>query len=258
LKDNPSLEQDGSYRAQLMMQNDKTRKALLDGIWDAIEGQFFEEWDPGIHVVPWFKIPDHCKRWMAMDWGTATPYCCLWFAEMDDGRVVIYDELYGQHISGDENRGTMENASQVAIKIREKERQKGEFISERYSDPSIFSKMGHEVTIGGLFAAEGVVFQPSGRRDKEGRIALFREYLQIVNKQSRIILMNNCRNTIRTIPQMMFDKSNPAVFDTKLEDHCLDTILYGLSKNPKDSGKSNRIFELNESAIRSYSDMGVW
>ncbi len=258
LKDNPSLEQDGAYRAQLMMQGDKTRKALLDGVWDAIDGQFFEEWDASVHVTPWFKVPEHCRRWMAMDWGTADPYCCLWAAELDDGRVVVYDELYGQHSSGEENRGTLENASQVALKIRERERLRGEFITERYADPTIFSKMGHEVTIGGLFASEGVVFQPSGRRDKEGRIALFREYLKVVNKNSRIVFMNNCRNTIRTIPMMMFDKNNSLQFDTKLEDHAVDTVLYLLSKNPKDHVKASKLFELNNSNVGAYSEMGVW
>ena len=257
LADNPSLDTDGAYRAGLMMQPEKIRKALLDGRWDAVEGQFFPEWDPEVHVVPWFKVPEDARRWMALDWGTAKPYCALWACEMPDGTVVVYDELYGQHPSGDRDRGTMENAVQVAARIRDRERQRGEWIHERYADPTIFGDHGNVMSISNLFAREGVVFQPSGRRDKEARIALFRQYLSVTNRMTRIKFMSNCQNTIRCIPDMMFDKTNPAQYDSKLEDHPVDTVLYLLGKNPNVTRGENRTKGLNEATIARYSGMGV-
>lgn len=259
LSDNPTLDKGGAYRASLMMQPEKIRKALLDGRWDAIEGQFFHEWDPKVHVVPWFKLGDEChRRWMAMDWGTDKPYCCLWAAEMPDGTVIVYDELYGQHPSGTENKGTMENAVQVAAKIRERERARGDWISERYADPSIFADHGNLMSISSLFTKEGVVFQPSGRRDKEARIALFRQFLSVTNGLTRIRFMSNCKNTIRTIPNMMFDERNPAQYDSRLEDHPTDAVLYLLGKNPSVVRGENKSLRLNAANIARYSGMGGW
>jgi hypothetical protein len=135
--------------------------------------------------------------------------------------VVVYDELYGQHPSGDGDRGTMENATQVAQKIRERERMRGDFITERYADPSIFSDHGNIMSIEMLFRKEGIVFQPGGRRDKEARIALLRQYMSVTNGITRLKIMNVCRNLIRTIPEMLFDESNPEQYDSRLEDHCI-------------------------------------
>lgn len=258
LSDNPTLDKGGAYRASLMMQPEKIRKALLEGRWDAVDGQFFHEWNPDVHVVPWFKPPDGYRRWMAMDWGTAKPYCCLWATEMPDGSVVIYDELYGQHPSGDADKGTMENAVQVAAKIRERERSREDFIHERYADPSIFGDHGNIMTISNLFVKEGVIFQPGGRRDKEARIALLRQFLTVTNGQTRLKIMANCKNLIRTIPLMMFDEKNPAQYDSKLEDHPVDCTLYLLGRNTQvvSAGSKNR--DLNSANISRYSGMGVW
>lgn len=40
--------------------------------------------------------------------------------------------------------------------------------------------------------------------------------------------------------------------------NCVDTVLYLLSKNPKDHVKASKLFELNNSNVGAYSEMGVW
>jgi len=257
LSDNPSLDRDGQYRASLMMQPEHIRKALLDGRWDAIEGAFFSEFDPTVHVIKAFQPHKSWKRWMAMDWGTAKPYCCLWFCENPNGEVLVYDEMYGIHHSGEPDKGCMEPASLVAQKIRERERQRGEIITERYADPSIFSSDGHEVSIDGLFTGEGVIFQPSGRRDKEARVALMRQYLAVTNGMARLRIMDNCIHTIRTLPMLQFKPNNPELYDTDGEDHAADAISYGLWKNPKDIGKTSNLRKHNEDLLASFSEFGA-
>ena len=56
---------------------------------------YFTEWDPSVHVVPRFEIPDEWPRWLAVDYGFAVPFCCLWFArEPETKHIFVYRELY--------------------------------------------------------------------------------------------------------------------------------------------------------------------
>lgn len=257
LADNPSLDQDGAYRSQLMMQPEKIRKALLEGRWDSVEGAFFEEWDPKVHVVKHFNPPKGGRRWMALDWGTAKPYCALWGYDAPNGEIYVYDELYGW--GGLPDKGTMEPASVVAQKILARERERGEYIVERYMDPSCFSKDGHEVSISDIFRQAQVHFQPGPRRNKEGRIALLREKLKVVNGNAQLKIMNNCAHLIRTLPRLQFDTIKFQLYDTKSEDHAVDALLYLLIRNRTDIGaKQIDINGINAARLSRFGEFGVW
>lgn len=219
LADNPSLDADGEYRANLMNRGKVMRSMLLDGRWDVLEGAFFPEWNPDVHIVPDSIPPPHAKKWMAGDWGTTKPYCFLWAYEASNGDVIIYDELYGG-VEG-KNVGLRHNASYVAQLIREKERNWGHYITERYLDIECFSMDGHEITVAGLFAKEGVHFQKAIKKNKAGGIENLREYLKVVNGVSRLKVMHKCRNLIRTLPRLQTDKTRPDQYDSDGEDHCL-------------------------------------
>lgn len=248
LADNPSLDGDGAYRSSLMMQPDKIRKALLEGRWDAIDGAFFDEWDPKVHVVKNFKIPKGGRRWMAMDWGTAKPYCALWGYDAPNGEIYVYDELYGW--GGQNDKGTMEPASAVAQKVRAREMDRGEYIIERYMDPSCFSKDGHEVSIADIFRQNQLHFQPGPRRNKEGRISLLREKLKVVNNNSQLKVFDSCYHLIRTLPRLQFDPVNPQLFDSKSEDHAVDALLYLIIRNRTDIGvKGFDMGEINRARL---------
>lgn len=257
LEDNPSLDKDGMYRSQLIMRPKKIREALLGGRWDSVDGAFFEEWDPKVHVISTFKPDPSWRRWMAMDWGTAHPYCALWAAQAPNGEIYVYDELYGD--GGEHNKGTMETASQVALRVRERERSRNEVVDERYLDSSCFAGHGHEMTIAQSFAKEGVVFQPAVRSNKAGSINIFREYLKVVNGNSRIKFMQSCENTIRTIPTMQFDSKDKEQYDSKGEDHPTDCCLYLMRMNTDAPvGIVGRMKDLNRANSARYSGMGVW
>lgn len=73
-----------------------TRKERLrHGRWAQAEGVVYEGWDPGVHLVDPFPIPDDWPRYRAIDFGYINPFVCLWGATDPDGRLYIYRELYG-------------------------------------------------------------------------------------------------------------------------------------------------------------------
>ena len=70
-------------------------KVAGEGEWGIEAGQFFKEWRESKHVIEPFKVPDGWMRFRSMDWGSARPYACLWWAVDYDGSMYCYRELYG-------------------------------------------------------------------------------------------------------------------------------------------------------------------
>jgi phage terminase large subunit len=70
------------------------RLRLLDGKWAAAEGLIYEEWDPAVHLLDRFPIPDHWVRWWSVDFGFTHPFVLGWWAESPDGHLILYREIY--------------------------------------------------------------------------------------------------------------------------------------------------------------------
>jgi phage terminase large subunit len=71
------------------------RKArLLDGRWVAAEGLVYDSWDPAVHHLKPFKIHREWPRFWVVDFGFTNPFCCQWWAEDPDGRLIMYREIY--------------------------------------------------------------------------------------------------------------------------------------------------------------------
>ena len=69
------------------------RKALLDGVWELNEGQYFSEFSRDLHVVKPYAIPHDWRRCLTIDYGLDM-LAALWIAQSPDGHSVVYRELY--------------------------------------------------------------------------------------------------------------------------------------------------------------------
>jgi phage terminase large subunit len=67
---------------------------LRKGLWVAAEGMIYEDWDPAVHLVDRFPIPDSWTRWWAVDFGYTHPFVLQCWAEDPDGRLFLYREIY--------------------------------------------------------------------------------------------------------------------------------------------------------------------
>lgn len=100
------------HRGRLEGLNDAAlAKALDEGLWDALTGEFFPEWDESRHVIPDIdQLPAHFTRYRTFDWGTADPFAVYWIAISDGqtfkdqhgktrwyprGALIVYNEWYG-------------------------------------------------------------------------------------------------------------------------------------------------------------------
>lgn len=67
---------------------------LRKGLWAAAEGLIYDEFEPAVHLVNHFNIPDSWPRYWAVDFGYTAPFVCQWWAQDPDGRLYLYREIY--------------------------------------------------------------------------------------------------------------------------------------------------------------------
>lgn len=67
---------------------------LRHGRWVAAEGLIYEEWNPAVHLVDRFPIPESWSRWWSVDFGYTNPFVWQDWAEDPDGRLYLVREIY--------------------------------------------------------------------------------------------------------------------------------------------------------------------
>jgi len=67
---------------------------LVLGQWVQAEGVVYEEFDPDLHIIDPFTIPNDWRRFRGIDFGHTNPFSCLWAAMDGDGRLYFYREIY--------------------------------------------------------------------------------------------------------------------------------------------------------------------
>jgi phage terminase large subunit len=101
-EDNPVLfDEDGTlthigidYIGKLDKLTGVRHARLRRGLWVAAEGLIYDEYDPAVHLLDRFDIPDEWPRWWSVDFGYTNPQVIQWWAEDPDGRLYLYREIY--------------------------------------------------------------------------------------------------------------------------------------------------------------------
>lgn len=223
------------------------RKAWLEGDWDIHVGSFLEDvWDANKHVVNPFPIPATWKVWKAMDWGYAAPYAVYWFAMDPDGIHYIWRELYG---AGEKpGSGTRHNAAEVAKrikKIEEHDQRLGYEYKMNLADPSIFSKIGADRSIGQIFRENSVNWVEAWNA-KGSRVNGAQEIIRLL-AEDKLKVFSTCKHWLRTVPSISPDESNPEDVDTDAEDHAWDATRYGIMRRRR-SPEGQKPQESNDSS----------
>jgi phage terminase large subunit len=245
VSDNPSMDPD--YVFNLAQLPDIERRQYLDGDWDVFEGQFFTEFDRAAHVVAPFAVPEEWTRITGVDYGFGKPFCCLWVAIDWDANAWVYRELYGPGLTATAQGRRMAEAS--VLDNGKPERHYG-----RYADPSVWTRQGHGISIAAMYrdAGFGCKKAMNARRDGWSRV---RDYLRgdgSLEGGSSLRIFETCTNLIRTIPEMIFDRTDAEDLDTKLEDHAVDALRYALMARPPRKRRAPE--RLNDPDVDDYLD----
>lgn len=241
LEDNTLLMRvDPGYASRLDALPEPYRTAYRDGNWDLFLGQAFS-FSRQHHVIEPIKIPDSAPLYMSFDWGFGKPYSIQWFWVDFDGRLYMFDELYGCQ-PGMPDTGVRQTDDEIAVGIINYERDVLKLRKDRYitrlCDPTCFNKKpdyrggGQGPSTADIFATHEVYLTP-GDPSRILKIRQFHARLRLFDDQAPMFqVYSRCENFIRTIPILQFDDHKPEDIDTRQEDHAYDSACLVFMARP--------------------------
>lgn len=242
IHDNPTLLQnDPAYLRYLESLPEPLRTAWLMGDWDIFAGQYFQEYNPHVHLI---SAQDAAAlgygyhwntRTMGIDWGFKAPFAALWLettiVQGKRPRVFFDRELYGTEVRpGDWGR-----------RIAEVNRTAGWRVQSAFGDPSMWIRNPHafsdhtesysDASIADAIRDGGLPQLVPGNNSRISGWQFMASLMQVDNlgESSFYIIKGTCPNLARTIPEMIHDEKKVEDIDTTLEDHAPDAARYGLS-----------------------------
>ena len=231
------------YIRQLEALPPKLRAAWLEGRWDVLAGQVFQEFtdDPAhyedglyTHVIKPFKIPWHWTRVVSFDHGYTRPFSFGVWAVDEEGRVYRYKELYGC-VPGEANVGVTCPPGEIARQLAdlmEPEFEEGIHVCG-IADPAIWDRsrgLSVEEQIRKVF--NGVIFMKGDNTRLPGKMQLHERLKFDEEGRPMLYVFENCRDFRRTIPALVYDARRPEDIDTAGEDHIYDETRYFLMSRP--------------------------
>ena len=175
----------------------------------------------------WDVYRNHWGHFAMLDHGLNNPTAILFGCYDNDGRIVIYDEIYQS------GKLVHENAQDYLVRvealgisptyivgdpsIRNRDPITGTSILQEYSDYGVYISLGNKNVAGGIARIQN-------RLNKE-----------------MLFFTERCENLLWEFPRYRWDKyassklaqrKNPKEFPMKKDDHALDALRYGVASRP--------------------------
>lgn len=224
---------DPTYKARLENLSENDKRALLYGDWDIFDGQYFGEWRREIHVIEPFKIPEHWRRYFAMDYGLDM-LAAYWIAVDEQGRAYVYKEFCEGMDMGSGHSGLIVSDAIQAIKAHTTEK-----IYSYIAPPDLWNRKSDTgKSTAERFAESGIYLQKAQNDRAMGWMEL-KEWLKPCmdehgNTIANLRVFSNCINLIKWIPALQYDPKNPDDCATQPHEitHGPDAIRYFVAGRP--------------------------
>lgn len=253
--DNPFLlENSPDYVRNLENLPKNRREAMLYGNWDIYDGQYFAEFSRDTHVCFPFDVSGgEYKKYISIDYGLDM-FAALWIAVDVRGRAYVYREVYEKNV-------IISQAAEIMKKMSE-----GETISMRFAPPDLFSRRQETgKSAVDIFREHGLVFYKTDNTRVGGWYEL-KEWLKLQREpdgkmRPRLMIFENCRNLIRTLPALQFDTKNPNDVSSAPHEltHAPDALRgFVMSQASKKAVESRRNFNLeNKARYEGFLEYGM-
>lgn len=218
--DNPLLDQD--YIDYLEGLKGNLRKAWKDADWDAFSGMAHPSWNYTEHVIEPFAIPDYWPRWRAIDWGRASPWCCLWFArDPDIRRIYVYREAYQAGLSDKQQAERILDLTSPS-----------ENVTITFADPSMWARKTKEDEVFSTFdeyKKNGVLLTKADNNRIMGKRKIDNALATLPDRLPGLQIFSTCVNIVDQMSNLAASELNPEDIADNQEDHAWDTLRYGLT-----------------------------
>ena len=254
------MKADPDYIRKLEALPPRLRRAWLNGEWDVLEGQFFEEFRESVdvhaarkagcelseddmkqqgrwvHVIEPFDLSKGAAAgwniYRSYDFGYGKPFSCGWWAVDYENVVYRILELYG--CTGTPNEGLKWTPEHQFAEIARIENEhpwlSGKSI-RGVADPAIWDASRGE-SIAETASRHGIYFTPGDNNRIAGWMQMHYRFQFDENGYSRMYIFSNCHAFIRTIPLLVYDKYRVEDLDTGMEDHVADETRYFCMSRP--------------------------
>jgi len=222
LDDNPYIDPD--YEQLSLSGLRKARYAQLrHGDWDAAEGTFFEMLSKTTHGRSMQLHQPIDSVIESIDWGYTKPGCWKAYAPIGDGHWhVIAEWKFRQHTPEEVAAGIKQRRSDHGIGS----------VSYVVGDPSMFAKQRGE-SIAETMGRHGVTIRAGDNERELGWMRLMAAYRDAPDGTPWLTYeTDTCGYSLRSIPALLADKTNPEDVDTSLDDHAADTDRYFVMSRP--------------------------
>lgn len=203
------MEKDPHYLSMLNNLDDKLRQAWRDGNWDMLAGQYFSEFDRSVHVIEPFVIPEHWKKYRAIDYGLDC-LACVWVAVDELNNYYVYREY------GEPDRIISDGAKDII------ELTNGEYIQYTVAPSDIWARSQETAkSKADIFRENGLPLIKGNNNRETGWLAL-KDLLKVYDtddnkRESRLRIFSSCVQLIEYLPSLQRDAKKPT--DCMTEPH---------------------------------------
>jgi phage terminase large subunit len=251
---------DPNYVKRLENLPDKEKKAFLHGDWDIFEGQYFEEFSRGIHVIEPFEIHGHWQKFRVLDYGLDM-LAAYWYTIDPQGIVYFYREVYEPNLI----------VSKAVERIKDMTPE-SESIRVTYAPPDLWNRKSDTgKSTFDIFKEFGITLHKSSNSRVDGWMNV-KEWLQpyeTIHEQTgetittaKVKIFKNCYNLIRCLPKVQRDDDNPSDVASEPHEltHSVDAFRYGLVMRMRPSKDENQSkepkkFKKYEDRINSFMNL---
>lgn len=235
LKDNKHIDPK-EYEAKLEGLGDPVLvRAMLDGDWSVAVGAMFGEvWRAREHICQAFPIPIDWQIWRGADDGYASPASVCWLTQdPNTKRYYVIDELHKAGMLPEEFAERVKSRD-MSIPVIGWD---GAVTTNKLPlsgllDSAAFADTGQgKISRGKQLNALGCNWSPvekwPGSRKHRAQ-NLHKLLANMPDGRPGIRIFAHCYNLIETLPTLPRDRRDPECVDTDGDDHCFDSLTYGL------------------------------
>lgn len=184
---------------------------LRKGLWVAAEGLVYEDFDPRVHVVDWFKPSDDWTRWWSIDFGYIHAFVCQMWAEDGEGNLYMYREIFHTKRTVDQHaRDILDSVSYLpdgaenrpSARVWREPKPRAVVCDHDAENRAVLER---ELGIGTIAATKGVTdgIQIVQKRFRENRIFLMRGAVHRIDPE--LVEAKRPASTLEEIPGYVWD-----------------------------------------------------
>jgi hypothetical protein len=243
IMDNPHLmARDPDLVRKLSSLPKDKREKFLYGELDAISGQFYDCWEPGVHVVTQERIATDViwqpwqPRWLGWDWGRAHYGAAIWMTlalvKTPGGefkqKVVVYREYVDRGKDYRELANTISAMTRMGLPgATDEHKRNSQTLDRIYFSHEKFSlqmeRQSPAMVMSAYLTELGMPAARNGGRDRVGRANLLYDYLLTCG----LVVLDCCPEVVDAVPQLIRNEKN--IEDVLKLETKADDVYDGLS-----------------------------